>query len=304
MTRIVFLGTPGAAVPTLDTLARDHEVGLVVTRPDRPQGRSLRVKPSPVKMRATELGLGVRQPSSSAELDAALTEEGPFDLGVVVAFGMLLRQRALAAPTQGMLNLHFSLLPRWRGAAPVARALMAGDSMSGVSIIKLDEGLDTGPVLTAQAVDIKKGETAGELTERLALLGANLLHNALPRYVSGDLVPVPQVDEGATYASKLGADDRPLRPTMAQLDAVNRVRALSPAPGATIELDGELLKVIRAHPHPHRTTPGELEIVAGSPVLGVADGGVELVEVQPSGKQAMPGPDWARGRHGRAGSFR
>jgi len=304
MTRIVLLGTPRAAIPTLDTLAQDLEVGLVVTRPDRPKGRSLRLEPSPVKVRASELGLDLRQPSSSEELAALLAEEGPFDLGVVVAFGMILGPEALAVPTHGMLNVHFSLLPRWRGAAPVARALMVGDSMSGVSIIKLDEGLDTGPVLTAQAVDIKREETAGELTGRLALLGAALLRNALPRYSTGELVPVPQVDEGATYASKLSAEDRPLHPTMSQLETINRVRALSPAPAATIELDGEVLRVLRARSHPHQSEPGELEVVNGLPVLGVADGGVELVEIQPPGKRVMPGADWVRGRQGRAGSIR
>lgn len=304
MTRIVFLGTPGAAVPTLDTLIGDLEVGLVVTRPDRPKGRSLRLEPSAVKVRAHELGLDVGQPSSPGELDALLAEEGPFDLGVVVAFGMILGQGALAAPTHGMLNIHFSLLPRWRGAAPVVRALMAGDSMSGVSIIKLDEGLDTGPVLTAQAVDIKREETAGELTGRLALLGAGLLRNVLPGYVSGELVPVPQVGEGATYASKLTADDRPLRPSMSQVEAGNRVRALAPKPGATVDLDGEALKVLGTRTHPHQAAPGTLEVVSGTPVLGFADGGVELVEVQPSGGRAMPGADWARGRRGRHGSFR
>jgi methionyl-tRNA formyltransferase len=303
MTRIVFLGTPGAAIPTLETLARDLDVGMVVTRPDRPRGRSLRIEPPPVRVRAHELGLKLAQPTTSEELDALLAREGPFDLGVVVAFGMILGREAVVAPKLGMLNVHFSLLPRWRGAAPVARALMAGDAMTGVSIIKLDEGLDTGPVLTAQAVDIKGEETAGELTGRLALLGAGLLRSVLPAYVAGDLVPVPQVDEGVVYATKLKADDRPLRPSMSQVETINRVRALSPVPGATIDLDGEILKVLRARPHPHRLAPGVLDVVNDRPVLGVRNGGVELVEVQPPGKRAMPGADWTRGRHGRRGSF-
>ncbi|MEX2251546.1 MAG: methionyl-tRNA formyltransferase [Acidimicrobiia bacterium] len=303
MTRIVFLGTPGAAIPTLDMLVRDFEIGLVVTRPDRPRGRSARLEPSPVKKRADELGLALCRPSSSRELDALLTEAGPFDLGVVVAFGMILKPEALAVPAQGMLNVHFSLLPRWRGAAPVARALMAGDPMSGVTIIRLDEGLDTGPVVTAQAVDIQNEETAGELTGRLAALGAGLLRNVLPGYVRGDLSAVPQVDDGATYASKLTAADRPLRPTMSRLDTINRIRALSPASAATIDLDGETHKVFRARSHPHHLEPGTLEVVEGLPVVGVFDGGVELVEIQPPGKRVMPGADWVRGRHGRSGSF-
>ena len=303
MTRLVFLGTPGAAIPTLETLAHDFDVGLVVTRPDRPRGRSQRLEPSPVKLRAKELGLAVRQPTGSEDLGRMLADCGPFDLGVVVAFGMILEPEALAVPANGMLNVHFSLLPRWRGAAPVARALMAGDPMSGVTIIRLDKGLDTGPVLTAQAVDIGKEETAGELTGRLSALGAGLLRRVLPGYVNGDLVPVPQVDEGATYASKITAADRPLRPTMSRLETINRVRGLSPTPGATIELDGETLKVLRARSDPHQLEPGALEVVNGSPVLGVAEGGVELVEIQPPGRRAMSGADWARGRHGRASSW-
>lgn len=303
MIRIVFLGTPGAAIHTLETLAQDFEVGLVITRPDRPRGRSLRLEPSPVKVRAEDLGLAVRQPVASGDLEGLLTDEGPFDLGVVVAYGMILEPEALAVPSHGMLNVHFSLLPRWRGAAPVARALMAGDPMSGVTIISLDEGLDTGPVLTAQAVDIKKEETAGELTERLSALGAGLLRNVLPVYLKGDLAPVAQVDEGATYASKLIASDRPLRPTMSSVETINKVRALSPTPGATIDIAGMTHKVLRARPHPHHLGPGSLEVVEGLPVIGIADGGVELVEVQPPGKRAMPGADWARGRHDRAGSF-
>ena len=303
MTRIVFLGTPGAAIPTLDRLAGQYEVALVVTRPDRPRGRSSRLEPSPIKVRATELGLEVAQPTASTELREILRKAGPLAAGVVVAFGMLIKPDALAEPAHGMLNVHFSLLPRWRGAAPVARALMAGDPMSGVTIIGLDEGLDTGPVLTAQAVDIHREETGGELTERLSILGAGLLANSLPTYLSGDLVPVPQVEEGATYASKLTADDRPLRPTMSSIEAVNRVRALSPSPGATLHIDGKPHQVLRARAHEESPGEGVLLVVDGVPVAGVADGGVELVEIQPAGGRAMSGAEWARGRRGRGGSF-
>jgi methionyl-tRNA formyltransferase len=256
-----------------------------------------------VKVRAAELGLEVAQPSTSMELGEVLGGAAPVELGVVVAFGMLIKPDALTQPAHGMLNVHFSLLPRWRGAAPVTRALMAGDPMSGVTIIELDEGLDTGPVLTAQAVDILREETGGELTARLSELGANLLGNILPGYLGGDLVPVPQIDEGATYASKLTATDRPIRPVMSSVDAVNRIRALSPSPGALLDLDGEPHKLLRARAHPQSPKPGILQIVDGLPVAGLADGGVELVEIQPAGGRAMSGADWARGRRGRTGSF-
>ncbi|HSM44083.1 MAG TPA: methionyl-tRNA formyltransferase, partial [Acidimicrobiia bacterium] len=180
MARVVFLGTPGAAVPTLETLIAEHEVGLVVTQPDRPQGRSSKPVPPPVKVSASAHDIGVAQPQTREELARVIGHHAPFDVGIVVAYGRILRPEVLELPGNGMLNVHFSLLPRWRGAAPVARALMAGDEMTGVTIIKLDEGLDTGPVLTAQAIDISKSDNAGELTDRLARLGARLVANVLP----------------------------------------------------------------------------------------------------------------------------
>jgi methionyl-tRNA formyltransferase len=302
MTRIVFLGTPGAAIPTLDRLTND--VALVVTQPDRPKGRSGRLEPTPVKVRAQELGLTVAQPSGSGEIEGILAEYGPFDVGVVVAFGMLIKPGALAQPAHGMLNVHFSLLPRWRGAAPVARALMAGDPMSGVTIIELDENLDTGPVLTAQAVDIQRGETAGELTDRLAGLGGELLTRVLRAYLDGDLAPVPQVDDGATYAAKLTADDRPVRPEMSSLEAINRIRGLSPSPGATLDLDGQPHKVLRARASEQSPDPGVYRVFGEIPVAGVADGGVELIEIQAPGGRLMSGTEWARGRRIRSGAFR
>jgi methionyl-tRNA formyltransferase len=168
MARVVFLGTPEAAVPALDSLTQRHEIPLVVTQPDRTQGRSKRPVPSPVKRLASAKGLTVAQPEDRSELAKQFEDHGPFDVGVVVAYGRILRPEILEAPDRGLLNAHFSLLPRWRGAAPVARALMAGDAMTGVTIMKLDEGLDTGPILTAQAIDIPPGVDAGQLTESLA----------------------------------------------------------------------------------------------------------------------------------------
>lgn len=303
MSRIVFLGTPGAAVAALDALVDTWEVGLVVTRPDRPRGRSGRPEPSPVKVAATAHGLPIAQPEDRAGVVGALEGAGPFDLGVVVAFGMILEHRAFAMPRLGMLNAHFSLLPRWRGAAPVARALIAGDSMTGVTIIRLDEGLDTGPVLTAQAVDIGSEETAGELTQRLSGLAARLLSVVLPDYMTGEMVPVPQSDEGVTYASKLEPGVRPLRANLTQADAVNLVRGLSPEPGATVDIDGERHQVLRARSHARALQPGSWELESGTPVIGVADGGVELIEIKAPGRRAMSGAEWARGRRVASGSF-
>jgi methionyl-tRNA formyltransferase len=214
---------------------------------------------------------------------------------VVVAFGRILAPDSLAVPARGMLNVHFSLLPRWRGAAPVARALMAGDPMTGVTIIRLDEGLDTGPVLTAQAVDIDGDEVAGELTARLSRLGARLLSDVLPSYTSGDLEPVAQSDVGLTYADKIDPGERSIRLDGPKLGEINRVRALSPEPGATLLIDGAPHQVLRARSHPATPEPGTWIAVDGVPVAGLGDGGMELIEILPPGKRPMPGQEWLRG---------
>jgi methionyl-tRNA formyltransferase len=245
---------------------------------------------------AADLGLDIVQPESRGELLTALRETGSVDLGVVVAFGQILRAEVLEIPAMGFLNVHFSLLPRWRGAAPVARAIEAGDTMTGVTIIKLGEGLDTGAVLTAQAVDIGPGEHTGDVTERLSKLGARLLMGAIPPYVAGTLLPVPQVDEGATYAAKITREDRPLDTGVTSEEFVNKVRALAPTPGATLELDGERHKVLEAVASDSAVGAGTWVAIDGQPVVGVGDGGVALLRIQPPGKREMDGASWLRGR--------
>lgn len=296
MTRIAFLGTPGAAVPTLRALADLHDVALVVTQPDRPRGRSGTPAPPPVKQAALELGLHLSQPTDGEEIRLALQSADGLDLAVVVAYGRLLKPESLAIPAHGMLNVHFSLLPRWRGAAPVARALLAGDPMTGVTIIRLDEGLDTGPVLTAQAIDIATEETAGELTARLAMTGARLLAGVIPSYLKSDIVPVAQTDDGMTYAAKIEPVERPLEVGGPRIDAFNQVRALSPEPGATLGIDGDTHQVLRARPHAASPPTGTWANVDGLPIAGFGDGGLELVEVQSPGGRPMSGSAWLRGR--------
>lgn len=295
MTRIVFLGTPEPAVPTLRLLAAQFDVGLVVTQPDKSRGRSGAPTPSPVKAEAARLGITVGQPRKATEIAPVITSAGGFDLGVVVAYGRILRPDVLSLPGKGLLNVHFSLLPRWRGAAPVARALMEGDPMSGVTIIKIDEGMDTGPVLTAQAVDIGVDETAGELTARLATLGARLIAASIPGYMAGDLVPVTQTDEGVEYAHKIEASDRRLDVDFVPRRFVDHVRALAPNPGATLNLDGQTFKILEAREAEQGPLRRTWEEFAGRPVVGLADGAVELVVVQPPGRRAMAGADWLRG---------
>lgn len=303
MTRVVFLGTPEAALPSLRSLAESHEVALVITQPDRPRGRGRRVVPSPVKQEAERLGVPVAQPASRDELVRALSRLGDVELGVVVAYGRILPVEALAVPSRGMLNVHFSLLPRWRGAAPVARALMAGDPMTGVTIIRLDEGMDTGPVLTAQAVDIGDDEAAGDLTARLATLGARLLIGSIPRYLHGDLDPVAQSEEGATQAPKIDPAERRIEVGGSREAEHNRVRALSPRPGALLGIDGEPHRVLRARVHSGAPPPGTWRAEGEALVAGLADGGLELVELVPPGRRAMSGADWLRGRRRQSGTI-
>ena len=301
MSRVAFLGTPEAALPTLRSLAAGHDVPVVITQPDRQKGRGRTITSPPVRIDADRLGLRVLQPTSAAEVTEALVSAGDLDLAVVVAYGRLLRPEALALPAHGMLNLHFSLLPRWRGAAPVSRALMAGDPMTGVTIFRLDEGLDTGPVLTAQAVDIDTEETGGELTSRLATLGARLLAGAIPPYLDGLLEAVPQSDEGLLYASKIEPEERVVRVVGSRVEEVNRVRALSPEPGATLVIDGEAHQVLRARLHETTPGPGRWINAGGVPVAGLSDGGVELVSLLPAGKRPMSGEAWLRGLRRKGG---
>ena len=296
MSRVVFLGTPDAAVPTLKALASNHEVALVITQPDRPKGRSGKPVAPPVKEAARQLDLPVAQPTTTSELNEMLDGAGPLEAGVVVAYGRILRPETLEKTARGFLNVHFSLLPRWRGAAPVERALIAGDEMTGVTIIVLDEGLDTGPVLTAQAVDIPPGDDAAMLTDRLARLGARLLVRALDDYLEGNLSPQEQTDAGATYAEKITREDRPLDTAGTVAQFVNRVRGLAPDPAATLDIDEKTHKIYRASAHDVSPAPGTWEAHGGIPVVGVADGGVALLELQPPGKNRQRGEDWLRGR--------
>jgi methionyl-tRNA formyltransferase len=302
MARVVFLGTPEEAVPTLTALHQTQEIGLVVTQPDRPKGRSRRPVPPPVKNAALELGLTVAQPESRAELAEGIAEHGPFDVGVVVAYGRILRPEVLEQPAHGFVNVHFSLLPRWRGAAPVARALMAGDPMTGVSIIVLEEGLDTGPVLTAQAIDILPDDNAGTLTDRLATVGARLLAEVLPDYLTGELRPVPQTDEGATYAEKIEPEDRVIDPSADVDTVVAQVRGLAPVPGATLVIDGAPHKILAVRPASHEMAAGSWVAVGDRPIVGLGDGAIEVVTIQPPGRNPMSGEDWLRGLHRKGGN--
>jgi methionyl-tRNA formyltransferase len=296
MARVVFLGTPEAAVPTLERLSREHDVPLVVTQPDRAKGRSGTPSPPPVKEAATRIGLSVSQPENGDQLASTLAEHGPFDVGVVVAFGRILKPGVLDLPEHGMVNVHFSLLPRWRGAAPVARALMAGDPMTGVTLMRLDEGLDTGPILTARAIDIPADDDAGALTDRLAELGARLLVDNLPAYLAGIIEPVPQSDEGLTYADKVEKGDRPIDVFGDADEALRKIRALAPNPAATLIVDGDPFKIFAAKTAEVHLEPGTWAAAEGRLFAALVHGTIELVRLQPPGKWAMSGSEWLNGQ--------
>lgn len=295
MTTTVFMGTPVAAVPTLEALAGSTRVTAVITQPDRPRGRSGAPEATPVKRRALELDLPVAEPDSADALNQVMTGLGPVDVGVVVAYGRILRREVIEVPAAGFLNVHFSLLPRWRGAAPVNRAIMAGDSMTGVTLIKIDEGLDTGPVLNAQAIDIGSDETAGNLTGRLSVLGARLLVDSLPRYLAGEIIPVEQSSDGLTYAAKIESSERAIDLTLQPREVVNHVRGLSPAPAATLLIDGVAHKILMAEITDEHIEPGTWALHDSWPIVGVSDGAIRVLQIQAPGRSAVAADAWARG---------
>jgi methionyl-tRNA formyltransferase len=295
--RIVFAGTPAAAVPSLRALAASaHEIVTVVTREDAPLGRKRVLTPTPVADAAGELGIPVLKANRIAPLEARLAALRP-DLGVIVAYGGLIREPLLSTPRLGWINLHFSLLPRWRGAAPVQRALIAGDRETGAVVFQLVPELDAGPVFGTLVQLVGRNETAGHLLEVLAVSGAALLTDVVDALAAGTAVATPQVGE-VTLAPKLELEDGRLdwsRPA-AELDA--RIRGTTPEPGAFALIGGERLKVLDAA-IAHETSPlapGEFDLRGGRLLVGTATDPLHLVTVHPAGKRAMAAADWWRGR--------
>ena len=290
--RLVFLGTPADAVPPLRALVEaGHDIAFVVTQPDRRRSRGKGSDPSPVRRAADELGLPVLAPGKAREIVEDVRASGA-QLGVVVAFGQLLPVALLEALPLGFVNLHFSLLPRWRGAAPVERALLAGDTETGVCLMELEAGLDTGPVYAAARVPIGGRETAGELRARLVDVGTRLLVDHLPDI--GVASPAPQVGE-PTYADKLTVEEFELDPARSAPELDRLVRAGNPRPGAWMRVGGRRVKVWRTHPTPASSEAPDV-ITAGG-VLVTADGLLALDEVQPEGKRVMSGAAWRAGLH-------
>ncbi|MFE2943875.1 methionyl-tRNA formyltransferase [Streptomyces sp. NPDC059255] len=298
--KLVFAGTPEVAVPALDALiaSERHTVAAVVTRPDAPAGRGRRLVASPVAQRAEEAGIEVLKPAKPRDEDflARLREIGP-DCCPVVAYGALLPKTALGVPVHGWVNLHFSLLPAWRGAAPVQHAVMAGDEMTGAATFQIEEGLDTGPVYGVLTEHVRSTDTSGDLLTRLAFAGAGLLSATMDGIEDGSLVPVPQPADGISLAPKITVEDAQVDWAAPALRVDRVVRACTPAPGAWTLFRGERLKLVQARPAPEADTlaPGELAVGKNTVHAGTGSHAVELLWVQPQGKKPMRAADWARG---------
>jgi methionyl-tRNA formyltransferase len=289
--KIVFMGTPDFSVPVLDALAQTHEILAVYTQPPRPAGRGKADRPSPVQTRAEALGLPVRHPvslrSETAAKDFAALQP---DVAVVVAYGLILPQPILDAPRLGCLNIHASLLPRWRGAAPIHRAIMAGDAETGVCIMQMEAGLDTGPVLLREATPIGAEETTADLHDRLSAMGARLIVQALGNLP--DLTPQPQPQDGVTYAAKIDKAEARVDWSRPAVEVDRQIRGLSPFPGAWTEIRGERVKLLRSRRADGKGQPGQ--VLSGF-TIACGEGAVEITEAQREGKRPMPAAEVLKG---------
>jgi methionyl-tRNA formyltransferase len=295
--RIIFLGSPDFAIPALNALAAEYPIIAVITQPDRPAGRNGKLRPPPVKTVALDLGLPVIQPEK-LRVPSVLEQLRAWspDLIVVAAFGQILRPELLDLPKYGSINIHGSILPRWRGAAPVQAAILAGDAETGVTIMKMDAGIDTGPLLGSCSIPIAQDETAGTLFDKLAVIGANLLLETLPRYLSGELVPQPQPALGVTHAKMLKKEDGRLDFSQPASSLERRVRAMDPWPGAFFDWKGTPIKLLRARVSGEvSASPGDRVIVRGYPAIRTPQGDLILEEVQPAGKKPMDGKAFLAG---------
>ena len=285
--RVIFMGTPAFSVPALEAVAAAHEVVAVYTQPPRPAGRGKATRPTPVHQRAKELGLQVWHPVTlrhgMVQNDFIALQA---DVAVVVAYGLILPSIVLQAPRHGCLNIHASLLPRWRGAAPIQRAVQAGDSETGVCIMAMEEGLDTGPVLLCRTTPIGPADTAGDLHDRLAALGAKAILDALARLP--ELTPAPQPETGVTYAQKIDKAEARIDWTRPAAQVDRHIRALSPFPGAWCDAPGGRLKLLRSRLAEGSAPPGMvLDAGRGRLVIACGTGAVEVTEAQRAGKRPM-----------------
>ncbi|GMQ98826.1 MAG: methionyl-tRNA formyltransferase [Acidimicrobiia bacterium] len=293
----IFLGTPAAAVPSLAAFCDVEDVELVITQPDRRAGRGSEKAVSSVKKAAEQFGFEVAQPETGEELFDLVASIRP-DIALVVAYGRILKPAVLSVPPYGFLNVHFSLLPRWRGAAPVERAIAAGDETTGVTLMHIDPGLDTGPILGEISTPIGPGETGGSLTARLSFLGATLVDRMVPDFMNGRRRPVPQLAAGVTHAAKLEKDEARLNSTWDVAQAERAVRAFTPRPGAWIRTKDGDLKIHAATIASVPATRSSIEVTNGVVTAGFRDGSLELRTVQAPGKASQSASVWMNGRRG------
>lgn len=299
--RVVFMGTPDFSVPTLmEIVGQGHDVVACYSQPPRPAGRGMELKKSPVHEAAESFGIPVFTPLSlkgpeEQEAFAALNA----DVAVVVAYGLLLPKAILDAPQFGCLNLHASMLPRWRGAAPINRAIMAGDTETAVQVMRMEEGLDTGPVCMSETLAITENMTAGDLHDRLSTLGGDLMMRALAALSRGALTEQAQAEEGVTYAEKLSKQETRIDWTKTASEVHNHIRGLSPFPGAWCEMPlgdkPERVKVLRSALAEGAGIPGTVLLTEDAPVIACGTGAVRLDQVQRAGKKPMSGADFLRG---------
>jgi methionyl-tRNA formyltransferase len=301
--RLIFMGTPDFAAPTLRALAdAGHEIAAVYTRAAKPGGRrGLELVPTPVEREARQRGLPVLTSATlkSAEAEAAFRADKA-DAAVVVAYGLILPKAILDAPKLGCFNVHASLLPRWRGAAPIHRAIMAGDAESGVTIMQMDEGLDTGAMAMVERIAIGEDMTTGELHDALARLGADLMVRALASVERGTLKLTPQPEQGVTYATKISKDETRIDWTKSWQEVHNHIRGLSPFPGAWFELDGARIKALRSTKGEGKGKPGTA--LDDKLTIACGEGAVRLMQVQRAGKQPMNADEFLRGTKVEAGT--
>jgi len=296
--RVAFAGTPAFAAVSLEAIAAaGHDIVLVLTQPDRPAGRGMAPTRSAVKQLAERLGLPIHQPERlrDSEAQAPLRDARP-DVLVVAAYGLILPQAVLDIPRLGAINVHGSLLPRWRGAAPIHRAIMAGDAVTGITIMQMDAGLDTGPMLLAESIPIAADDSTGSLHDRLAALGGVLVVRALDALANGTLHAEPQPAAGVTYAAKIDKREARIDWSRPAAEIERHIRALRPAPGAVSTLRCQDVKLWRAHVHEGRGTPGEV-LAAGADGIDVAcgEGALRVVELQRAGGRRLPPADFLRG---------
>ncbi|QPC81553.1 methionyl-tRNA formyltransferase [Phototrophicus methaneseepsis] len=297
MARIIFMGTPDFAVPTLQALIQQHDVIGVVTQPDRPAGRRGDLRPPPVKVVAQEAGIPVYQPERLRKKAAieALKQMGIPDLYVVAAFGQILPQAVLDIPAHGCINVHGSLLPRWRGAAPLQAALLAGDEETGITIMLMDAGLDTGPMLSKRPIPITEVETGESLHDKMAALGAELLIDTIPGYLDGSIQPQPQDDSLSTYAPQISRDDGRINWNDTALEIERRVRAFTPWPGTFTYWDDKQLKVHSGLVIDGTAQIGQVVATGDTIAVGTGEGLFALGDIQIAGKKRIPVIDFVNG---------